>query len=73
VPESAVSVIRARDLRARWTTPRATEPGYMRWTKIFGGGRHGSSAKGTTLGIGLMGLPVAQRQAGFHKHTVTEI
>src|ERR1700742_2388688 len=74
------AVVRFADLEARWHTPRATEPGYLRWLVSYVGGPGGHTHPSPETGplseryvIGLMGLPAGNRQAGLHIHSVTEI
>ncbi len=73
-------MVRFADLQATWRTPRATEPGYLRWLVSYVGGPDGYINPNPETGlfsdryvIGLMGLPAGNAQAGLHIHTVTEI
>ncbi len=74
------SIVRFRDLEPTWTTKQAKEPGYLRWLVTWVGGPAGhiNTNPGTAIesghsAVGLMYLPVGQRQAGRHVHGVTEI
>lgn len=74
------SIIRYRDLEPAWHTPFAKEPGFMRWLITWVGGPAGhintnraDSAISEKTVVGMMNLPVGQRQKGLHYHSVTEI
>ncbi len=74
------SVLRFKDLEPSWAVPRATEPGFMRWLVSWLGGpagyvnfNQGIAAASTRASMGFMAMPQGNRQAGLHKHTVTEI
>jgi mannose-6-phosphate isomerase-like protein (cupin superfamily) len=77
----APRVVRFDDLVPGWhEAPHSTEPGYLRWLSVYVGGipghLHEYPASGLVGGhsiVGLMGLPVGQRQYGLHRHTTTEI
>ena len=73
-------IIRFRDLEPTWTTKQAKEPGFMRWLVTWIGGPEGfiNTNPGTAIesrnhAVGMMYLPVGQRQADKHVHGVTEI
>jgi mannose-6-phosphate isomerase-like protein (cupin superfamily) len=75
-----IRVIRNRDLEPAWTVYRAKEPGFMRSLITWVGGPEGhvntnrGSAVESLRGIvGLMRMPVGNRQAGVHVHSITEI
>lgn len=73
-------IVRFRDLEPTWTTKQAKEPGTMRWLVTWVGGpkdhintNPAIAVESTECAIGMMYLPVGQRQAGKHVHGVTEI
>lgn len=74
-------VIRFDDIVPLWNEAlHSTDPGYLRWITAYIGGPpghlHEHPATGLVGGhslIGVMGLPVGQRQYGLHRHTTTEI
>jgi mannose-6-phosphate isomerase-like protein (cupin superfamily) len=78
---STPRVVRFADLLPGWNeAPHATEPGYLRWLSTYVGGipghLHEYPASGLVGGhsvMGVMGLPVGQRQYGLHRHTTVEI
>jgi quercetin dioxygenase-like cupin family protein len=77
---AAPAVVRFGSLEPRWTTSRATEPGFFRWLVSYLGGPPGhvnpSPESGITSDgavVGVMGIPAGNRQHGFHTHTVAEI
>jgi mannose-6-phosphate isomerase-like protein (cupin superfamily) len=66
-------------LQPDWSLPHATEEGYFRWVVSFVGGGPGKVNVNPETGyetdksvLGLMHLPVGQRQFALHIHTVTE-
>ena len=74
------TLLRFKDLQPAWTVPRATEPGFMRWLVSWLGGPEGyvnfnrdCAAASERASMGFMAMPAGNRQAGLHKHTVTEI
>lgn len=78
LPEA--TAVRFAELEPRWTTSRATEPGYFRWLVSYLGGPTGNVNPSPETGIlsddvvvGVMGIPAGNRQHGFHVHTVREI
>jgi quercetin dioxygenase-like cupin family protein len=77
---AAPTVVRLAALEPRWTTSRATEPGYFRWLVSYLGGPPGfinpspeSSVTSDRVVAGVMGIPAGNRQHGYHTHTVAEI
>ena len=73
-------IVRFRDLEPSWGTKQAKEPGFMRWLVTWLGGpaghintNPGTAIETTHCAVGMMYLPVGQRQAGRHIHGVTEI
>jgi mannose-6-phosphate isomerase-like protein (cupin superfamily) len=75
-----VSIIRFADLEPAWHVPGAKVPGTMRWLISWVGGpkgyinsNPGFAVENDEISVGLMYLPVAQRQQGLHYHTITEI
>ena len=73
-------IVRFRDLVPSWETKQAREAGYMRWLVTWLGGpaghintNPGTAIENTQCAVGMMYLPVGQRQAGRHIHGVTEI
>ncbi len=76
----AASVIRDRDLEPSWDLKRAREPGFLRSLTTWVGGPEGCinsnlghSAISQGCAVGLMRMPVGNRQPGVHVHSVTEI
>ena len=76
----AAVAVRFAGLEPRWTTSRATEPGYFRWLISYLGGPPGhvnpspeSGVVSDGVVVGVMGIPAGNRQHGFHVHTVREI
>jgi mannose-6-phosphate isomerase-like protein (cupin superfamily) len=74
------TVLRFKELEPSWAVPRATEPGFMRWLVSWLGGpagyvnfNPGLAAASRRAAMGFMAMPHGNRQAGLHKHTVTEI
>lgn len=73
-------IVRFDDLAPTWDTPRAREPGFLRWIVSYVGGVPPFWNNNPETGIvsdrivaGLMWLPVGNRQSGVHVHSVTEI
>ncbi len=73
-------LIRFADLEPSWTVKQATEPGFMRWLVSWLGGppgfvnfNPGLAADSSRTAMGFMAMPQGNRQAGLHKHSVTEI
>ncbi|KAI9743688.1 MAG: hypothetical protein M1818_003004 [Claussenomyces sp. TS43310] len=73
-------IIRYRDLEPQWHVPGAKEPGFMRWLISWVGGPAGYVNPNKDVAeisqeavVGLMSLPVGQRQKGLHYHSVAEI
>lgn len=73
-------IVRHRDLEPFWGVKRATEPGFMRSLITWMGGPEGYI--NTNLGqaipsqhcaVGIMDMPVGNRQPGVHVHTMNEI
>lgn len=77
---AAPRLIRFAQLEPSWTVKQATEPGYLRWLVSWMGGapgyvnfNPGLAAHSDRAAAGLMVMPQGNRQAGLHKHSVTEI
>lgn len=75
-----MEVIRQSELEPKFHTPKAKEPGYIRWMTTHIGGGPGyinsnpeQSIISDNIVFGMMGFPAAQKQYGLHAHTVTEI
>ena len=73
-------IARNTDLEPAWTVKQAKEPGFMRSLITWVGGPEGFintnpavAARSMDATIGLMRMPVGNRQAGVHVHSVTEI
>ncbi len=73
-------LIRFAQLEPAWTVKQATEPGFMRWLVSWMGGppgfvnfNPGIAADSDRTAMGFMAMPQGNRQAGLHKHGVTEI
>lgn len=73
-------IVRFRDLEPSWNTKQAKEAGFMRWLVTWVGGpaghintNPGVAIESRDCAVGMMYLPVGQRQAGKHTHGVTEI
>jgi mannose-6-phosphate isomerase-like protein (cupin superfamily) len=74
-------VVRFLDLVPGWhEAPHSDQAGFFRWLSTYVGGPpghlHEHPASGLVGGhsvMGIMGLPVGQRQYGLHRHTTTEI
>lgn len=72
-------LIRWRELQPHWVVPHAKEVGYLRFNVTYVGGPEGFVNINTETdlislrtAIGLMWMPVGQRQYGLHRHTVCE-
>ncbi len=78
---AAPVVLRFDDLDRPWDiAPRSNQPGHLRWLMTYVGGPPGHLHEHPETGLvaeraimGMMGLPVGQRQYGLHRHTTTEI
>lgn len=77
---NAVRVVRDRDLEPDWSVKQAKEPGFLRSLITWVGGPEGfvntnqkDAATSLDCAVGLMRMPVANRQAGVHVHSVAEI
>jgi len=77
---NAVRTIRNKDLEPNWSLKQAKEPGFMRSLITWVGGPDGyinsnpdDSVISQSCAIGLMRMPVGNRQAGVHFHSITEI
>jgi len=74
-------ILRFEDLEGGWhEAPHSHEAGFMRWLAAFVGGPPGHLHEHPETGLvgvhsllGVMALPVGQRQYGLHRHTTTEI
>ena len=73
-------VVRNKDLEPSWSVKQAKEPGFVRSLVTWVGGPEGyintnlgASVISQNCAIGLMRMPVGNRQAGVHVHSVTEI
>jgi len=73
-------IVHYRDLEPAWHVPGAKEPGFMRWLITWVGGPAGhintnrdDAVESQNTVVGMMNLPVGQRQKGLHYHSVTEI
>lgn len=74
------SIIRYRDLEPSWHLLKAREPGNLRWITNWVGGAEGYINSNPAVAaisdrylVGLMCLPMGNRQPGIHAHSVTEI
>ncbi|KIW17970.1 hypothetical protein PV08_05165 [Exophiala spinifera] len=74
------SIIPFAELEPSWHVPGAKVGGTLRWLISWVGGRKGfvnsnpeRAVINDEISVGLMYLPVGQRQEGLHYHTVTEI
>ena len=74
------SIIRYRDLEPSWHLLKAREPGNLRWITNWVGGAEGYINANPSVAaisdrylVGLMCLPMGNRQPGIHAHSVTEI
>ena len=77
---NSVTVVRNRDLEPSWSVKQAKEPGFMRSLITWVGGPAGyintnpdTAVISQNSAVGLMRMPVGNRQAGVHIHAVTEI
>jgi len=77
---AAAEIIRYIDLEPQWHVPGAKEPGFMRYLINWTGGpaghinpNRGTAVVSQNTVVGLMNLPVGQRQKGLHYHSVCEI
>lgn len=75
-----MQIVRFGDLAPTWNTPKAKLPGHRRWLITYVGGPEGFSNNNPEhavvndhIVVGMMGLPVGQRQYGVHTHSVAEI
>ncbi|KAE8331439.1 RmlC-like cupin domain-containing protein [Aspergillus sergii] len=73
-------IIRHADLEPQWHVPGAKEPGFIRYLINWVGGPDGhinpnkrAAALSHEVVVGLMNLPVGQKQKGIHYHSVAEI
>ena len=73
-------IVRNRDLAPSWTVLRAREPGFQRSLITWMGGPDGyiNTNPGVAIesrhcAVGLMDMPVGNRQPGVHTHTIDEI
>ena len=78
--EKSLRVIRNLDLEPAWTVKQAKEPGFMRSLISWVGGPEGylnenpgQAVISDRCAVGLMRMPVGNRQAGVHFHSVAEI
>ena len=78
--EKSLRIIRNLDLEPAWTVKQAKEPGFMRSLISWVGGpdgylneNPGQAVISDRCAVGLMRMPVGNRQAGVHFHSVTEI
>jgi hypothetical protein len=77
---NSVAVVHNRDLEPSWSVKRAKEPGFMRSLITWVGGPAGyintnpdTAVISQNSAVGLMRMPVGNRQAGVHVHSVAEI
>ena len=77
---TAPRIVRNRDLAPAWTVLRAREPGFQRSLITWMGGPDGyiNTNPGVAIesrhcAVGLMDMPVGNRQPGVHTHTIDEI
>ena len=80
VSNKDASIIRFAELEPSWHVPGAKVPGTMRSLISWVGGpkgyvnsNPGFAVENDEIGVGLMYLPIGQRQQGLHYHTITEI
>ena len=73
-------IVRNADLEPTWTVKQAKEPGFMRSLITWAGGPDGCINTNPDVAVptercvtGLMRMPVGNRQAGVHVHSVTEV
>jgi mannose-6-phosphate isomerase-like protein (cupin superfamily) len=74
------TLVRDADLEPSWDLKRATEPGFLRTLTTWVGGPEGyinsnltASVQSKRCAVGLMRMPVGNRQPGVHVHSITEI
>jgi len=72
-------VVKWAELMPKWVVPHATEPGYLRFNLSYVGGAEGlvninreTNLLSDRTAIGLMWMPVGQRQFALHCHTTAE-
>jgi mannose-6-phosphate isomerase-like protein (cupin superfamily) len=77
---NSVRVVYNKDLEPGWSVKQAKEPGFMRSLITWVGGPEGyintnpdDAVMSQSSAVGLMRMPVGNRQAGVHVHSVTEI
>lgn len=77
---TAPKLIRFAELEPAWAVKQATEPGFLRWLVSWMGGPPGTvnfnpdqAVESQRAAVGFMAMPQGNRQAGLHKHSVTEI
>lgn len=77
---SAIRIVRNRDLEPAWSVLRAREPGFMRSLITWMGGPEGyiNTNPGVAIeslhcAVGLMDMGPGQRQPGVHTHSMVEI
>ena len=77
---TAPRIVRNRDLAPSWTVLRAREPGFQRSLITWMGGPEGYintnpdvAIESRHCAVGLMDMPVGNRQPGVHTHTIDEI
>jgi mannose-6-phosphate isomerase-like protein (cupin superfamily) len=77
---NSVRVVYDKNLEPSWSVKQAKEPGFMRSLITWVGGPEGyintnpdNSVISRNSAVGLMRMPVANRQAGVHVHSVAEI
>jgi len=80
VNHTEAEIIRWNDLEPQWHVPGAKEPGFMRYLVSWVGGPKGFVNPNKDVAyisqntvVGMMNLPVGQRQKGLHYHSITEI
>jgi mannose-6-phosphate isomerase-like protein (cupin superfamily) len=73
-------LIRFSELEPSWAVKRAREPGFLRWLVSWMGGPDSTvnfnpaqAAQSAVAAVGFMAMPVGNRQAGLHNHSVAEI
>ncbi|KAL4860762.1 RmlC-like cupin domain-containing protein [Aspergillus spectabilis] len=78
--KKGVQIIRHSDLEPQWHVPGAKEPGFIRYLISWVGGppdyvnpNKGHAAISHEVVVGLMNLPIGQKQKGIHYHSVAEI
>jgi mannose-6-phosphate isomerase-like protein (cupin superfamily) len=80
MPTSKSQIIHHAELEPQWHVPGAKEPGSIRYLINWVGGPAGHinpnrnvAATSEEVVVGLMNLPVGQKQKGIHYHSVAEI